>query len=100
MSGTLDLPEDQLALVCDMLRRHLPGRKIVAFGSRTNGRARPFSDLDLCVMGDTPVEEESLFALREALEDSPLPIKVDLIVWASVQPEFRKIIDAQPLIWL
>ena len=92
----LDLPADQLALVQDVLRQHLPGRHVIAFGSRATGKARKFSDLDLCIMGEECVEWQLMGEISYALEESPLPIRVDLLDWASTSPEFRNIIINQP----
>jgi predicted nucleotidyltransferase len=94
----LDLPSNQLALIQDMLRRHLPGRAVIAFGSRTNGKARPYSDLDLCVMGNEPPDWRKIGDLKADLEDSPLPIRVDVLEWANLSADFRRIIETQPTI--
>ncbi len=91
----LDLPAEQLELVRDALRRHLPGRTVIAFGSRANGKARIYSDLDLCVMGEEPPDSRALSNLKDELEDSPLPIRVDVLDWAGTSSPFREIIKAQ-----
>jgi type I restriction enzyme S subunit len=71
-----------------LLRRYLPGRAIWAFGSRATGRrVRRFSDLDIAIEGDEiPFEEMAM--LREALDESPLPFKVDVVQMATLMPEF------------
>ena len=91
----LDLPEDQLAYIQEALARHLPGCRVIAFGSRTNGKARKFSDLDLCIMEDAAPDSRAVWNLKDELEDSPLPIRVDVIDWASTSETFRKIITDQ-----
>lgn len=75
----LDLTPAQLALVRDLLARHLPGREVRAFGSRVTGRNRRYSDLDLLILGDAPVPALTLARLRADLEDSDLPFRVDLL---------------------
>ncbi len=46
----LDVKPEHLEMVQAILRTHLPEREVWAFGSRVNGKAKPASDLDLCVM--------------------------------------------------
>ncbi len=55
-------------IVLDLLRQHLPKRKVRIFGSRATGTARPYSDLDLIILGKQPVPAATLAALREASE--------------------------------
>ena len=68
-----------LAMVQGILQQHVPEREVRAFGSRVTGGNRPFSDLDIAICGDTPVDSVALFGLREALEESDLPINVDVV---------------------
>jgi predicted nucleotidyltransferase len=78
-----------------LLKRYVPGRRVWAFGSRATGqRVRRFSDLDIAVEGeDLPFDEISL--LREALDESRLPFKVDVVELGRVAPEFRSRIQSE-----
>lgn len=84
----LDVVPAHLAIVRDILARHLPEHRVSAFGSRVTGRARPYSDLDLLVEGE-PLGFERLGALRDAFSESDLPYKVDCVEAASLGPDFR-----------
>lgn len=76
-----------------LFQRYLPGRTIWAFGSRATGkRMRRFSDLDLAVGGEELTLDE-LAMLREALDESRLPFKVDVVQLATLTPEFRASIE-------
>ncbi|WP_295392262.1 nucleotidyltransferase family protein [uncultured Thiodictyon sp.] len=75
----LDLTRQQLAIVRELIARHLPNREVRAFGSRVNGRAWRYSDLDLAVMGGEPLPNLVLATLRADFEDSDLPFRVDLL---------------------
>jgi len=66
-----------------------------AFGSRVSHRAYPFPDLDLAIISDQPLDFGLLGDMREAFSLSDLPIKVDLLDWASVTENFRDIIRNQ-----
>ena len=62
-----------------------PPLRLVLFGSRARGEARPDSDLDLLVVMPqarlTPLERQvTLKALRSALRPLRLPVGVDLVV--------------------
>ena len=88
----LDLTSEQLAEVRSILSQHIPERAVRAFGSRVNGTAKPFSDLDLVVMGDVPLEFRQLAALKDAFAESSLPFRVDIVDWATTSAEFRAIV--------
>lgn len=78
-----------------LLQRYAPGRRVWAFGSRATGqRVRRFSDLDIAVEGEElPFDEMAM--LREALEESRLPFKVDIVELDKVAPEFRSRIQPE-----
>ena len=71
-----------------LLQRYAPGRRVWAFGSRATGRrVRRFSDLDIALEGEElPFNEMAV--LREALDESRLPFKVDVVQTATLTPEF------------
>jgi type I restriction enzyme S subunit len=71
-----------------ILSAHLPGRRVWAFGSRATGRrVKRFSDLDLLIEGaGLSLREAAL--LDEALDESRLPFKVDVVQMATLMPEF------------
>lgn len=86
-------PKD-MDLVKKILRVFAPeGRKIFAFGSRVTGiRLKRHSDLDLCIMGDTPMTSREISDLKDAFSNSNLAIRVDVVDWADTKPNFQAII--------
>ncbi len=92
----MHLDDRTLALVQDILRTTLPpGVDAFLFGSRAHGRTlKEFSDLDICLRGEGPVDEEHLQALRAAFDESDLPFKVDVVDWWGIAEEFREAIKA------
>jgi len=88
----IDLSPEQSAEVRRILSDHLPDREIWVFGSRISGTAKPFSDLDLAIMGDDPVDFRVLSALKDAFAESNIPFRVDLVEWAVTAESFRQII--------
>ena len=90
----IDLPPDQLEEVRRIVRQHLPGAEVFAFGSRAKGRAKKFSDLDLLVRASKPLPWLKLAEVRESFEESELPITVDVIDWAGCSETFRQSVSA------
>ena len=86
---------EQLASI---LKHHLPGRTVWAFGSRARGKhVKRFSDLDLAVEGlELTLLEAAL--LREVFDECPLPFKVDIVQIESLTPEFRTRIEAEKVL--
>lgn len=94
----IDIQPDQRAIVCDILARHVPHHTVWAFGSRTTGGARPYSDLDLVVLTHTPLPLSTRAAVRESFSESDLPWKVDVLDWTDVSDEFRHIIEQDKVV--
>jgi type I restriction enzyme S subunit len=99
MNRPIEARAADLNYVRDVLRRLVPDRDVHAFGSRVTGRSRKFSDLDLAIMGETPLTTATLADLDEAFDESDLPFKVDILDWATTSETFRAIVrkDAAPL---
>ena len=100
MNTAVNLSEGQLSLVRDILTNHLIGHKglrVLAFGSRVAGLPKPLSDLDLALESDEKLEMRSIWSLKAAFQESDLNIQVDVVDLARVDPEFRKIIEAETI---
>ncbi len=91
----LDLEPRYLDEVRRILARHAPEARAWAFGSRTVGRAKRFSDLDVALQAENGLSMETLARLRDAFSESDLPIKVDVVDWDTLDPEFRAAIEAR-----
>ena len=75
-----------------LLKRHLPDTTVWAYGSRVKGNARAQSDLDLVAFA-SPEQKLSVFILKEALEESDLPFRVDLLIWDEIPASFHREIE-------
>ena len=91
-ASRVDLRSDHWAIVQGILRRHVPDREVLAFGSRATWTAKGYSDLDLAILGDAPLSRDAASALGEDFGESDLPFKVDVVDWARVDASFRDII--------
>ncbi|WP_215762644.1 nucleotidyltransferase family protein [Acetobacter sp. P1H12_c] len=92
MTGQIDITPEERAIVLRILNEIVPDREVRAFGSRVTGKAKPFSDLDLAIMGGEPLPLETRARLEEAFSESYLPWKVDVLDWALIDLYFKDII--------
>ncbi len=90
----IDLPLSQLETVKRILAEQVPQCEVRVFGSRIKQTAKAWSDLDLAVFGAAKIKKQNLYDLKEALEESDLPIRVDVLDWHAISPEFQAVINA------
>ena len=90
----IDLSPHHLETVKRILAEHLPDCEVRAFGSRATWTAWEYSDLDLAVVSPEPLDRRTSANLREAFAESDLPIRVDVVDWASLTDGFRQAIEA------
>lgn len=67
--------------------------RIWIFGSRAAGRYRNYSDIDLLLDGD-PCSILIISLISEALENTNLPFKIDLVDIHKLAPEYAVSVDA------
>lgn len=94
----LDLSPSHWDIVCEILHKHVPNRKILVFGSRATWTAKEYSDLDLAILGDEPLPINVSSALTEGFSESDLPFKVDIVDWARADESFRDKIHHEGLV--
>lgn len=91
----IDISPEHLAEVQAVLREHVPECEVRAFGSRVQGTAKSYSDLDLAVAGAAALDVKRLYRLQEAFQESTLPFRVDVLDWWAVSESFRAVIARQ-----
>lgn len=89
-----DLRPDQLQIVRGILENLVPDKTVWAFGSRVEGGAKPYSDLDLAIVSDTALSMDEIGRLREAFAESDIPFRVDIVDTASVSGKLKERIQA------
>ena len=67
--------------------------QIFIFGSRVFGKARKFSDYDIGIWSKNkrPLSSRNKILIEDALEESNLPYKVDVVDFSLVSSGFRKV---------
>jgi type I restriction enzyme S subunit len=91
----LDLSDQLLQLVREVLQEYVPDCEVWAFGSRINGKARSYSDLDLVIVGESALPQRTMNRLTEVFQESALPIRVDVLDWNALSPAFQQVILKQ-----
>lgn len=92
----LNLQPRHWAMLRDLLVRYTPEAQVWAYGSRVNGTGHDTSDLDIVLRHPTDLSQDvpGWDALREALQNSLLPILVDPHLWSRLPPSFHANIEA------
>ena len=88
------LPRHRRALEA-LLREHLPGVEVWAYGSRVNGRSHDGSDLDLVLRGSDlkEVPTDQLEDFEEAVRESNIPFLVEARDWTRLPERFHREIE-------
>ena len=97
MTDRLDLPRHYRDQIEALLREHVPGVEVWAYGSRVNGQSHDASDLDLMLRGPDlkRISSGQLTDLTEALEQSNVPIIVQIHDWARLPESFHREIERE-----
>lgn len=89
----IDISPNDLQTVKNILKKYLSQYPVWVFGSRVNGNAQQFSDLDIVIINDKPMNIELYTKLKQAFSDSNLPFLVDIVDWYSTSANFKAIIQ-------
>lgn len=91
----IDLNPAYLETLARILTEQVPECEVRAFGSRVKGKSGKYSDLDLAVVGPEQLGLRRLIRLSLALDESDLPINVDVLDWHSIPESFRTGIERE-----
>ncbi len=83
-----------------VLRKLSPaGAQVYLFGSYATGRALPSSDVDVALLSSTPLPAGLLAEVREDLENSLVPLRVDLVDLSETDESFRARVLREGIPW-
>lgn len=75
--------------------KHLPPQKykVFLYGSRVTGKAWKWSDYDVGILGKKPVSTMTLVEIEDELENSDLPVVVEVVDFYnySVDDKFKQV---------
>jgi predicted nucleotidyltransferase len=89
----IDLEKTLLDKVKQILNANVPDSKALMFGSRVDGTARKFSDIDIALIGPEKIDWREIENLKDIFSESDLPMMVDIVDFNSVAKSFKKIIN-------
>lgn len=92
------LSPEQMRYLLDEMARYIPNATVWAFGSRIQGTHRLASDLDLAVHCDKVTAQKELSKLNEALIESDLPFKVQLLDYNRLPQNMQENIEAMHVV--
>ena len=95
MTEQLHLSPEHRVVIESLLKAHLPGVEVWAYGSRVNGQSHDGSDLDLVLRGPAlkRIPIGALGDFEEALRESTVPFLVEVHDWAWLPEEFHREIE-------
>ena len=89
----INIEEKYLAEIRRILGEQVSDCEVRVFGSRIEGKASDFSDLDLVLVGGEKLNWRRIELLKDAFASSNIPMTVDVIDWHAISDEFRAIIE-------
>jgi type I restriction enzyme S subunit len=89
------LEDRYLKIIKDILDNHseLDKHSVFIFGSRAMGNAHKFSDVDIGIKGDRPIEYSVITRLVDDFEESDLPFRVDVVDFSKTDEKFRSVAE-------
>lgn len=95
----LDLKDKYVAFIIETVHNILPDAEIFIYGSRTQGKAREYSDVDIALKGKSVIPFLELMKLKGVFENSTFPYEVDIVDINNLSETFLNIIkdDLTPL---
>lgn len=91
----IDLPANALETLKRLFAKYVSHCEVRAFGSRVKWTSKDYSDLDLAIVCDEPIERKLFNRLKEEIEEIPINFRVDLLDWHKISPEFQEVIEKQ-----
>ena len=86
----IDLKPEHLLLIQKVLAE---AKDVRVFGSRVLGKAKEFSDVDICVLDHPAPGYEKLSEWKQKFDESDLPIVVDLSLYEDLADVIRTAVD-------
>ena len=89
----LDLDPKYIDFIKETILAEIPNVEIYIFGSRVQGNALEYSDVDIALKNEEKISIESILKLKVKFENSTFPYKVDIVDLKNLKDEFRGIIE-------
>ena len=94
----IDIDEKHLITIKTILKQFVPKSSVWIFGSRVTHSAKSYSDLDLVIIGESRISQIIYYQIKDAMEESNLPFRVDVLDWHRISASFQKIIQKKHIV--
>ncbi len=94
----MDLYENQIITIIQSVLNSQP-LEIILYGSRATGKAHSSSDYDIALKSSQLIPRSKLSLIREKMEESNIPYKIDVVDYAVVSSKLQAIIDKDGIKW-
>lgn len=88
----INLKDEYIEFIKKIINDLLPDVEIFIFGSRVQGVAKEYSDVDIALRSLREISFGDVLKLKSLFENSTFPYKVDIIDLDSIKPEFYNLI--------
>jgi uncharacterized protein len=95
----IDLLEIYKKQLLNIIEKNIPGCKVILFGSRATGTQKEGSDIDICLDAGFPVPFDSILDMYVDLDETTIPVKVDLVDLYTVDEKIRQEITKKGIVW-
>ena len=86
-------------ILLKIIYEELPDCKVYLFGSRARNDYRSGSDIDIALDIGTPINSKKLYIIKEKIEETIIPLNVDLVDLSTTKDEFRNEIEKEGILW-
>lgn len=97
----IDCNQAILAMVRELVLNGLGNldARVYLFGSWARGQQRPSSDIDVAIEAVHGVPQSTLIMIRDSLEESRVPYRVDIVDLAKAGREFGEAVKKEGILW-
>ena len=89
----IKLKDEYIEFIKKTINDLLPDVEIFIFGSRVQGVAKEYSDVDIALRSDLEIPFENILKLKALFEESTFPYKVDIVDLNAIKQEFLNLIQ-------
>ncbi len=86
-------------IIVDSVTQVLPKCSIYLFGSRARNTNREGADIDVALDNQKVISFQDLMTIRNNLEDSHIPVNMDIVDLHAVSQDFKNKILPEIVVW-
>ena len=85
--------------ILEIVQAVLPGCKVYLFGSRARQEHDVGADIDIALDAGKKIEMKKIFAIKDKIEESTIPLFVDVVDLHDASEELKKEIQSEGVLW-